>query len=289
MTLLLLLGGLLPACVPEIDDALPRRFDEETVMGAAQEAGRLRIGVPTTAPPIGYIDGPVPSEPEDAADRVAGLSTDLGRLVAEALHVHPEFVPVRAEEEMFDLLDARELDLAFPEAPLTETRLRTYSMTDPYVVVHQRLLVPPGSDISELADLAGRTTCSYVDPVTGVPPSTLVPDAEVVAADFLEECAGLFRRGRVDAVTADDLFLEYLLGRDGAPEGKIVGDQLTTSAYGAAVATGASSFGTIVEDVLADAIADGRWARIYERWVGIEPGAPPELTAEEAAALFPTG
>jgi ABC-type amino acid transport substrate-binding protein len=256
-------------------------------MGAAQEAGRLRIGVPAASPPIGFVERRPPAGPADRADRTGGMATDLGRIVAEALHVRAELVPVSGDEEMLDLLDARALDLGFPEAPLTEARLRTYSFTNPYVVVHQRLLVRAGSGISEPADLAGRTTCSYLDPVTGVPPDALEPAAEVVAADSLAECADLFRRGRVDAVTADDVFLDYLAATGGAPGAEIVGDELTTSAYGAAVATGATSFATIVEDVLADAIAEGDWADIYTRWVGVEPGGPPELTAEEAAALYP--
>ena len=254
-------------------------------MGDAQAGGRLRIGVPPASPPIGFVAGPIPSEPEVAGARARGLAVDLGRLVADALHVRAEYVAL-STPAMFARLDRAELELAFPDVALTERGMRTYSLTNPYAVVHQRLLVARRARVASVEDLAGETVCEHVDPATGADLEALEPGLEVVAPGSLAGCARLFRRGRVDAITADDLFLRHLL-RD--LDGKLVGDDLTTAAYGAAVTTGASNFGAIVEQVFADAEADGTWARILRRWLGAAPGEPPELTAEEAAALFPTG
>ena len=42
-----------------------------------------------------------------------------------------------------------------------------------------------------------------------------------------------------------------------------------------------------VNSVLTTAEADGTWADLYERWIGPAP-EPPDLSAEEAAALWPS-
>jgi polar amino acid transport system substrate-binding protein len=268
---------LLGSCVPPVDDDLPERFSDETVMGAVQQAGKLRIGLPEDVPPLGF---------QRPGGRSGGMGVDLGRLVARALAVRAEFTHT-SSTRLLDLLDRAELDLAFPAVALTEARLRRYSFTNPYVVAHQRLLVPAASGVQTVEDLAGARVCSFLEEATGADLSSIESSIVIVAAHHVQRCPELLRNERVEAVTADDLFLEYMLRDLGGA--RIVGDDLSTVGYAAVVTTGASTFGSIVEQVFADAQSDGTWAQIYRRWVEATPGVPPELTAEEAAALYPIG
>lgn len=73
---------------------------------------------------------------------------------------------------------------------------------------------------------------------------------------------------------------------------KIGGEQRSTEGYGAAVRTGATTFATIVSQVVNEADAEGDWSRFYDRWLAqyfVEPDPEdvPIMSVEDAAALYP--
>jgi polar amino acid transport system substrate-binding protein len=277
--LVAILGLVAAACVPPLPgQTLKRDYSESTAMGEAQEAGRLRIGVPADAPPLGFMD--------PQTQEIGGLAVSLGRLLARTLGVRAEFV-VAPSPRLLELIDSAEVDVAFPDVPLTEEEVRAHSFTNPYLVTHQRLLVPRTSPLDGLHDLGGRTVCAAINEATQVSPRRLEPSVAVVRA-AINACAARLRRGEVDAVTGGDVFLEWVRRRLRPGSARIVGDQLSTEGYGAAVAPGGGWL-PFVNAVFAASEEDGTWAAAYERWIGKRPGEPPELTAEEAAALFPSG
>jgi polar amino acid transport system substrate-binding protein len=267
-------------CVPPPAEQSPsRRYDEETGMGRAQEAGRLRIGVPSDHPPLARWRA--------GSGRVVGLSVWLGRELASTLEVTPEFVS-GSTTRLLELLGRGDLDVAFPSVPLTESRVRAHPFSNPYLLVHQRLLVDQSSAAESLADLAGEAVCSYIDPATGVEAARLA-EVAVVTADRPQECMRRFARNEVSGITADDVYLDYIRARLGGRPTRIVGDSLTTAGYGVAVETETGGWLPFVNAVLSEIESDGRWRRAYERWVSErDPPAPPELSAEESAALYPT-
>jgi len=277
------------ACVPpEDDDTLTlRQFSDSSVMAELQETGVVTIGVPTDIAPLA-------SMPERDGSRLRGFTVDLGSLVADALGVDAEFVSTPSSTDPATAQAAA--DLVFTARPLTEEAVRAHSYTNPYLLVHQRLLVRAASGIGGSADLEGRRVCSLIDPRTEVPLDRLAPAVELVPSAAAHKCARLIAKGAVDAVTAADIvlmdILESLSKRgDRADSFRIVGDQLTTEGYASLVEEGTGGFGGFVDSVLASAEADGTWSRLYKRWMGrytTEIAEPPELSLEEAAALFPT-
>ncbi len=65
----------------------------------------------------------------------------------------------------------------------------------------------------------------------------------------------------------------------------LVGEELTTEPYGAGLREGDKEFQAYVNGVLDEMKSDGRWARIYQKWVGRFTGQsqqPPTMTLEEA-------
>ena len=73
----------------------------------------------------------------------------------------------------------------------------------------------------------------------------------------------------------------------------IDGPQESTEGYGAAVRTGAVTFGALVSQVINEADAEGDWSAFYDEWLARyfadpAPGDVPIMTVEEAAALYPT-
>ncbi len=71
---------------------------------------------------------------------------------------------------------------------------------------------------------------------------------------------------------------------------KLVGEDLTVEPYGIGVPEGDTEMKEFVDGVLQELYDDGRYAEIYEEWVGQYTGTEaeiPEMTLEEALELRP--
>lgn len=286
--LALVLAG---ACVPpEPNDDVKRTFDAETtVMGRLQAAGVIRVGVPT--------DRPALADPESQEGFLAGL----GQEVADSLGVDLELVGA-PNEELIPLIDAGEVDLAFPAVSITEQRVRQdndkHLFLDPYLVAHQRLLVSGDAQPNDLGpeELAGAKVCEFIDPETELDLAAIEPSIDIQSVFVPQECADLMNRGDVAAATASDVVLlgiaNSLCETEPCDAGALLtGEQISTFGYGPVIEGGASSWKDYVENVLEEAQQEGRWQDLYERYLtGLSDGEvlePPGMTVEEAAALWP--
>lgn len=268
------------ACVPpETEVDLSKDYSEDTVMGEIQEAGHITIGIPDDAYPLGYAD-----QNGDAQ----GFSADLGRKIADTLGVEARFM-TGTSQQLLELPERDIADVTFPAVAITESRVRKYQFSDPYYISHQQLLVPAGSDVDSVDDLADGAVCAIGTHGEGVVSlADLEPTIDVTEAEA-QQCLHFLRRGDVDAVTGPD----YLLGGLAlAAPGKyeVTGDELTTEGIGAVVERGASAWTDYVNGVFYLAEQEGLWVDAYEQH--LEPALavskePPSLTAEEAAALYP--
>ncbi len=268
------------ACVPpEPGLNLSRDYEIETVMGQIQERGHIVIGIADDAYPLGYVD---------QNDQARGFSADLGSYLADTLKVEARFI-TGTSEQILDLPGQDVVDIAFPALAMTEPRVRTHQFSDPYYVSHQRLLVRSGpSPITSLRDLRDMAVCTLQGEETRVSPAKLDPSILEIEAEP-QSCLALIQEDRVQAVTGADYLLAGL--RLSAPEELVVtGDQLTTAGIGAVIQTGSSGWTAYVNGVLFQAEQEGVWQRAFDDSIGRGLGeevAPPTITAEEAAALYP--
>lgn len=264
-------------------------------MGQIQERGYLRVGVPAEGfPPFVTREG---RDSKRAAPGYSGFAIDLvGELEAAlGLEEATEFVAVQGDP----LASAEEVDVLFAPVPATEALAKDYSLTHPYWVGHQRLLVPSGSGMSSIDDLFGADVCSILDEETGVPPDELNPNVTNLPSD-VSGCAQALRKKDVIAVTAPDVELMSVWSalskcdiEPCAPADRytIAGDDLTTAGYCAILPSGAKGWTSFVNEVWAETDFEGRWLEFYERWIapfGIEIAEPPDMRVEEAAGLYPS-
>jgi ABC-type amino acid transport substrate-binding protein len=286
--LLALLVALAGSCVPPVEvTTTPAHFNPETVMGAIQARGELRIGVPSDRPPFGRashgIGGPA----------ALGLTADLGAYVADALHVDPVFVPA-PNDQLLQMIDDRTVDVAFPITTITEPLVRHYSFTDPYWVAHQRILGFGG--LFALEFLTEERVCTFIDPSTEVRLDSLDPDIDTFEVSDPTDCVPGLEKGH-PATASDAVLMGMLSELEKPPETgspSIGGYDLTTEGYGAVVINDAPGFIEVVNNILARAKDDGTWQDTVDKWVAVydelnRPTEPPELTVEEAAALYPAG
>ncbi|MDP9069142.1 MAG: transporter substrate-binding domain-containing protein [Actinomycetota bacterium] len=269
---------LLTACVPpEPVLDLSRPYDEETVMGEIQARGHLVIAVADDAYPLGYVD---------QNDEAQGFTAELGRYLADTLGVEARFI-TGSSTQLLELPEEERADVAFPAVPITEASVRKHQFTDPYYVSHQRLLTPfDGAQTVE--ELSGKV-CSFADEETQVSLDELNEDLDITAADPLT-CLSMLKKRRVVAATGSDFLLAGL--RLSSPQRfQVVGDQLTTEGIGAVIERGAAAWTDYVNGVFFLAEQEGVWQDAFDDSIGLGLGVqvdPPVITAEEAAALYPS-
>jgi polar amino acid transport system substrate-binding protein len=275
----LIATGCIP---PEPDNDRIIQFDpQDTTMGAIQEAGELVVGVERNLPPL-----------SSGSSGEEGLAGRMAEEVAAALGVDIRYV-TGTTEQLLMMPEEGEANITFPIAPITEKLVRRHAISDPYFVAHQKVLVPRYTSIETFPELSGAEICSAMDPETGSDLTGLVGGVTVHTSD-VRGCYRMLVRREIEAITAPDVLLVPLATRElpGPVSGsEIFSDELNTEAYGAVVERGDSSWVSFVSAVLEEAQAEGRWSEWFEELIapglpGV-PSDPPDLTLEEAAALYP--
>ncbi|AZG44146.1 glutamate ABC transporter substrate-binding protein [Gordonia insulae] len=139
------------------------------------------------------------------------VSTYVVNHVADELGVdHPEIrwreTPSAQRET---LIDNGEVDMIAATYSITAARAKEVAFAGPYLINYQGLLVREDDDtISSLSDLsAGKKLCS----VTGSTPAQNVksqlPSVQLQEYDSYSSCVEALRRGKVDALTTDEVIL----------------------------------------------------------------------------------
>jgi ABC-type amino acid transport substrate-binding protein len=271
------------SCIPpEPGNDRVVQFDpEDTVMGVIQEDGELVVGVERNLPPL-----------SSGSSVEVGLAGRMAEEVAEALAVEIRYV-TGTTEELLAMPGDGEADITFPFAPITESLVRTHTLSDPYFVAHQKVLVPRYASIAKFGELSGVMICSAMDSETGSDLNNLVAGVTVRTSD-IKGCYRMLVEREVEAISAPDVLLAPLATRElpgPISEVEIFPDELNTEAYGAVVEGGDNAWVDLVSSVLEEAQAEGRWSEWFEELIA--PGLPgvssdpPGLTLEEAAALYP--
>jgi His/Glu/Gln/Arg/opine family amino acid ABC transporter permease subunit len=104
-----------------------------------------------------------------------------------------------------------------------------------------------------------------------------VPKDRILRFDQLQDGLSDTRNRKSDATVADEPALKYILRR-GYPELELVGGIFKEENLGIVAWKTAPELRDAVNDALAKILADGRYAALYEKWIG-EP-ATPELLAK---------
>jgi glutamate transport system substrate-binding protein len=254
-----------------------RQFPADTTPGRIQERGEITIGVKFDVPPFGF------KNPQ--TNRVEGFDVDLGRFIAEELGVEPKFIEAISDNRI-PFLERGTVDLILSTMTINAERDQEIDFSEPYYIARGRILVPKGSDIRGIEDLAGNSVCTALGSTYEETLREDAPRADLRLVDTYSECLELLQNEAVDAVSTDDVILTGMIIQDDSLE--MVGDALTTEPYGVGIKQGDRELKSFVDDVLKKAEEDGRWEETYRKWVGRHIGReeqPPRMTLEEALAL----
>jgi glutamate transport system substrate-binding protein len=254
-----------------------KQYPANSTLGKIQEAGEITIGVKYDVPPFGF-ENPQSGE-------IEGFDVDIGRYIAEELGVEPKFVEAISDNRI-PFLERGTVDLILSTMTINQERDMEIDFSEPYYIAEGRILVPKGSDIKGIDDLAGKRVCTALGSTYEETIREEAPDADLKLVDTYSECLELLQNKAIDAISTDDVILTGMIIQDDTLE--MVGPKLTTEPYGVGIKDGDKQMKTFVDGVLANVEEDGRWEDTYQEWVGQylnKEQAPPEMTLQEALAL----
>ncbi len=242
------------------------KFELASFQYAIQTKGKLRLGTREDNVPFGL------KNPQTG--RFEGFDVDVAREFAKAIFgkeadADPdkfiEYVPVVSATRIPTLNDNK-ADIIAATFTINEDRLKQIDFTSVYFRTGQKILVKKdNTTIKDVKDLGGKTVCTAKGSTSEQNITKLNKDAKLLLLDSYAPCLLALQQGQADAISTDETILFGLVKQD--PNTKIVGGYFSDEPYGIGVKKERVGFVPFLNKVIADMIADGRWAAIYKKHI----------------------
>lgn len=222
----------------------------------------LTVGVKADTPPYGFIPQGK-SEPE-------GFDIDIAKQIAKRMGVKLNMVVVTSANRIANLTTGKVDMLA---SSLVHTRARDkvidYSVT--YFADSQKILVPEGSSIKDLDDLAGKTVAVGQGSIQEQMIKKLQPKAKILSLAKWSDTLQALSTHQAEAIFSAAGVLGQLK-KTAAEAGlnlKMVGkDGLEPIPYAIGVRQGDAALRDEVDFLLMSMVDDGTYKKIFEKWWG---------------------
>lgn len=249
-------ASLRPLGPPAVPGAMPAG----STMARIAARGRLIAGVDQGKYLVGYRN-PITGELE-------GSDIDIVRRIAAAIFGDPskvQFVVLDIADRV-GAIERGQVDVVVNNFSVTCERQKSVEFSSAYLAATARVLVPVGSGVREVEDLAGKRVCTSAgstteDMLRGLPVRF---DLEILPG--IPDCMVELQRGRAAAVSSDDVILAGLAAQD--PQTQVVGRSLLSSDYAVGMRRDAPDLVRFVNGVVEQARADGSLAASDNRWLG---------------------
>lgn len=223
----------------------------------------LRVAVP---------EGFAPAQRSSGVDNYAGFDLALLELVANDLGATSvdtgKQVPVQLRVGM---LSRAEADLALFE--ITPQLQGEVDIVGPYLVNDLHLIVPTDSSVTGLKSLGDGKVCAPRDSPAALELTGRLGE-RLITRPHLDDCANLLGAG-VSAMAGDEIALRALPGR--TEELRMVGEPLGKTEYGIGVPPEDTVLRDRIKAVLHEAVGNGTWTQLYERYLGAPAPTPPTV------------
>lgn len=258
--------------------ATPPSFPAGSTMAEIATRGKLVVGVKYDVPLFGLLD-PV-------SRKVDGFDIALAKEIAKELGLEEdqiEFVEAISANRI-PFLQEDKADLVISTMTINAQRKEQIEFSRPYYQAGQSILVKKeNTTINSVADLNGKKVCSAQGSTSEQNIVSRAPQAELLPLQTYSACVSAMKDNRVDAVSTDDIILAGFAAADNTL--KLVGGQFTLELYGVGIKKGKTDMAALVTKVINDMVADGRWEKLYNQYLGNVGGLP---TASDAKTQLPT-
>ncbi|MGU0960741.1 transporter substrate-binding domain-containing protein [Pseudomonas aeruginosa] len=213
------------------------------------QRGALRIALEGTYPPFNFKQG----------GKLTGFETELGELLAAELEVKPEFVTTEWSGILAGLQSGK-YDIALNQVSVNEQRRKVFDFSEPYTISSAQLIVRADDtrQFRSLEDLKGLKLGVNVRTYPGAP-------------EYLQDLASK----RIDAALNDRLLIPFAIREAKLPvkPGAAVGPVANMAIP---YRKNNPKFGEALNAALEKIKADGRFAKLSEKWFGLDVSQPPK-------------
>jgi len=253
----------------------------ETTLEKIGRTGSMVVGARTASPPFGFID---------KQNNWGGFSVDLAKLV----HANVEKKlgkPIKFELKestpatRIPLLTSGAVDLISGTMTITRARRDALDFSLVFFVTGAQFLVKKGSPIRGTQSIAGKRIGAQQGSTNEKAIREKYPQAQLVV--FPDQAAAFTAlvQGKIDAYTNDGVQLAGLKAKAPNPgDWDVVGEFYTYEPYGMAMRKNESDFRNLVDFTLMDAIENGEYQKLYDKWFGPQGEVPYPLS--ETARIF---
>jgi polar amino acid transport system substrate-binding protein len=245
-----------------------------STMAAILQRGYLNAGVDQNTLLWGY---------RNPAGQLAGFDIDMVDRVALALfgpswphHIryvvvpNADRIPAVASGRVDVVAETMTITCSRQQAPANtkvDSSACCVDFSSEYYAAAQRILVPVGSPIHSVTDLAGKRVCAAQGSTSLVNLTKRVPAARQIAVANQTDCLVMLQQGQADAISTDDTILEGLAAQD--PNLELVENaHLSDEPYGMAISKAHPDLTRFVNGVLAQERSDGEWAATWTSILG---------------------
>jgi polar amino acid transport system substrate-binding protein len=262
------LGTVVAGCGSD-DDSTSTSAESSTGSGDTGTTATGDFSTITDGELLIATDAPYPpfeiGTPDDAD--FSGFDVDLANDIAERLGLTPKFQDT-SFDTIFRDVAAGQFDIVVAASTITPGRQKTVNFSDPYYEAQQALLVPEGSDIQSVDDLAGKIVGAQ-DGTTGETYGNDETDAAEVRG-FPEgpDAVAAVTTGQVDAAIIDQPVAADAVEKQGGVE--IAEEIPTNELYGIALSKDNPELLDAVNAVLAEMKTDGTIQGLYEKYLNAD-------------------
>jgi polar amino acid transport system substrate-binding protein len=262
------LGTVVAGCGSD-DDSTSTSAESSTGSGDTGTTATGDFSTITDGELLIATDAPYPpfeiGTPDDAD--FSGFDVDLANDIAERLGLTPKFQDT-SFDTIFRDVAAGQFDIVVAASTITPGRQKTVNFSDPYYEAQQALLVPEGSDIQSVDDLAGKIVGAQ-DGTTGEAYGNDETDAAEVRG-FPEgpDAVAAVTTGQVDAAIIDQPVAADAVEKQGGVE--IAEEIPTNELYGIALSKDNPELLDAVNAALAEMKTDGTIQGLYEKYLNTD-------------------
>ena len=233
-------------------------------LAAVQKAGKLRVAVDTTYPPMEF---------EDAKGMITGLDIDLARELAKVLKVEAEFI-VMPWDGILAGLQSNRYDIIMSSMNVTPERAAQVNFV-PYITMGQVFVVKKSAKpVATEKDLAGRIVAVQVDTTSFNAVEAIqksgVKISGIKTFPGATETFSALKANQADVIVTDEAVGRYYAGLD-AKSFMVSGLAIKPEPIGIAVKKTDKTLHKALEDAVKTIKANGTFARVYKQWLKTAP------------------
>lgn len=233
-------------------------------LDAVKKAGKLRIAVDTTYPPMEF---------ESTEGKVIGLDVDLAKELAKLLKVEAEFI-VMPWDGILAGLQSNRYDIIMSSMNITPERSAQVNFV-PYISMGQVFVVKKtAKPVKTDKDLVGRVVAVQVDTTSFAAVEAIqktgVKIKEIKTFPGATETFSALKANQADTIVTDEAVGRYYTGLD-AKTFLVSGNVMKPEPIGIAVKKTDTKLLKALEEGIKTLKSNGTYKKVYKQWLKTDP------------------